>query len=166
MKTTTRKLGFVCATVVALAFGSPAAVRATEPLDNTPPWGTGSNPITMQNVTTYVTNQAGSGWGSNADRTITPTGDVDYAVIQCGKSNPGVGVTKGTIQDIRVGYTQSTGDIDIQVFDPTGYFLGISQGVSGFEIVNIASLNLDSAVLKVYGFAGATNGYSITVVCQ
>ena len=164
MNTTTKKLGFICATVAALAFVRPAAVRATEPLDNTPPWGTGASPITMQNVTSYVTNQPGSAWGANADRTITPTGDVDWAVIQCGKAG-GV-VPKGTIQDIRVGYTQSAGDIDIQVFDPTGVFLGISQGVSGFEIVNVASLNLDSVVLKVYGFAGATNGYSITVVCQ
>lgn len=165
MTTMTRKIGFILGAMLALAFALPAAVHATEPLDDTPPWGTGSYPITMQNVTTYVTNQAGSGWGANTDRTITPTGDVDYAVIQCGKAGPS-GVANGTIQDVRVGYTQSVGDIDIAVYDPTGYYLGGSYGTSGFEVVNIAALKLNSAVLKVYGYAGATGGYSITVVCQ
>lgn len=163
--TTKKKLGFICATVLALALALPTAVRATEPLDNTPPWGTASLHVTNPNVTAYITNQAGSGWGTSPpDRTITPTGDVDYAVIGCGKY-PG-GVPKGTIQDVRVGYTQSVGDIDISLYDPTGVLFGSSIGVSGFEIVDIRTLNLNSAVLKVYGFAGATGGYSVTVLCQ
>ena len=165
MTTKTKTAGFICATALALTFAGSAAVRATEPLDNTPPWGTNNAlPVITQNVTAYITNQAGSGWGSNGDRTITPSGDVDWAVIGCGNA-PG-GVAGGTIQDIRVGFTHANGDIDIAVYDPTGTFLGSSTGTSNLEFVNIAALKKSGAVLKVYGFNGATNPYSITIVCQ
>jgi hypothetical protein len=163
--TTKTKLGFICATALALTFARSTAVRAIEPTDNTPPWGTNpASPIIMQNVTAYITNQPGSGWGANVDRTISPAGDVDYAVIGCGSAN-GV-VPKGTIKDIRVGFTHASGDIDIDVLDPTGVILGQSHGVTNLEVVDISALNKSGAVLKVYGFNGATNSYSVTIVCQ
>jgi hypothetical protein len=165
MTTKTKKLGFICATALALTFARSGAVRAVEPTDNTPPWGTNAAlPVVMQNVTAYITNQPGSGWGAGPDRQITPSGDVDYAVIGCGSAN-GV-VPKGTIKEIRVGFTHASGDIDIDVLDPTGKLLGQSHGITNLELVDLSALAKNAAVLKVYGFNGATNFYSVTVVCQ
>ncbi len=169
MKTTTKKLGFVCATALAFALVCPTAVHATEPLDNTPPWGTvisGGYIITTQNVTEYVSNTSTglAAWGDGADRQISPSGDVDYAVLQCGKLSSFV--SQGKISSVQIGYNQAAGDLDIQVFDPTGVYLGGSFGVSGSETVNVSSLGLDSVIIKIYGYAGGTGGYSLAIYCQ
>ncbi|HEX4404611.1 MAG TPA: hypothetical protein VH560_07275, partial [Polyangia bacterium] len=140
MKTTTKKLGFVCATAMAFALVCPTAVNATEPLDNTAPWGSGGTGYVQNtsNVTHYVGNSddGTASWGSGTDRQISPTGDVDYAVIECGKVNGLSGVTHGTLTAVDVDYNQAAGDLDIQVFDPTGFYLGGSFGITGSESVN------------------------------
>jgi hypothetical protein len=170
MKMTMKKLGFVGATAIAFALLSPSAVRATEPLDNSTPWASigGGYVQNASNVTHYVGNSddGTASWNAGTDRQISPTGDVDYAVVECGKANGMPGVSHGTIAAIDVNYTQASGDIDIQVFDPTGVYLGGSFGVTGSESVALWTLGLDSAVLEVYGYAGATNGYQVSVLCQ
>lgn len=165
LTTMTKKVAFLSASLFSLSLSVPSPAKASEPLDNTPPWGTNDSlPVANLDVTAYITNQAGSGWGTAPpNRQITPSGDVDYAVIGCGKQNAG---SLGTIKDVRVAFTHALGDIDIKLFGFDGTLLGTSQSVTDFEKVDISALARTGAVLKVYGFNGATNNYSVTVVCQ
>jgi hypothetical protein len=159
---TTKKLGALCATALALALAFPMTAHATEPLDNTAPWATSIPPAANNNVTTYISNGS-PGWGGGSTREISTSTDVDYAVIACGKAAGKLGY----IQDVRVGYTHSAGhDIDISVYRPYGEIIASSTGVTGFEKVDVTALNLNSIVLKVYGFSGGTGMYSITMVCR
>lgn len=158
---TTKKLGAICATALALALTFPTTVHATEPLDNTAPWATAIPPAANNNVTTYISNGQPA-WGGGPTREISTSTDVDYAVIACGKKAGSLGI----IQDVRVGYTHAAGDIDITVYRPYGEVISSSTGVSGFEKVDVSALNLNAIVLKVYGYAGGTGTYSITLLCK
>lgn len=167
-----RKLGFVGAAAVALLY--PVAVSATEPLDNSTPWGAavGNYVESSSNVTHYLGNsQDGHAhWDSGADRQISPTADVDYAVIQCGlafSDSLHNNVPKGQVAAVDIDYTHSAGhDIDVCAYDPTGILLGCSTGVTGSESVAVGTSNMNSVVMKVYGYNGSTGGYKVTVLCQ
>lgn len=172
MNTMKRKLGVAGAAAVAVALMFPAAVRATESLDNSAPWGAtnGTYVESSSNVTHYLGNsQDGHAhWASGTDRQISPTGDVDYAVIQCGTAFGSSNNTpKGQVSAVDVDYTHSAGhDIDICAYDPTGILLTCSTGVTGSESAAVWTYAMNSVVLKVYGYNGSTGGYDVTVLCQ
>jgi hypothetical protein len=162
--TTTKKLTFIGATVLALALGHGTA-RAIEPEDNTAPWSPGASNLRTNSVTLYNASGGLTSWGAtpSTDRQIQSVGDIDYAVMTCGR---GTGSPAGTIKSIDIGFTHAAGDLDMFVYDPMGTVLGSSQGVSNTESVTVSALNLNAVVLKVYGYAGATNSYSVTLRCQ
>jgi hypothetical protein len=173
MNSMKKKLGVAGATAVAAALSFPGAVRATEPLDNATPWGAtnGTYVESSTNVTHYLGNsQDGHAhWNAGADRQISPTGDLDFAVVQCGKAFSAPlqnNVPKGQVGAVNIDYTQAAGDLDIQAFDPTGIWLGTSQLTGSQESISLGTNGMNSVVLKVYGFNGATGGYKVTVLCQ
>jgi hypothetical protein len=91
---------------------------------------------------------------------VSPTGDVDYFAVQCGASN---------IKEIKIVMNdQGWGpkDLDIEVRKPNYQsVVGTSAGTGLTETVYTGAANMNSLVLKVFGYNGATNTYSITVTC-
>jgi hypothetical protein len=162
MLTMTKRLALMAATVLGLAFGSTTAVRAFEPIDNTPPWAVGPGTPTHTNTTTYVAKDTAN-WGPRADQTISTSTDVDYLVATCAKSAL---AANGTINSLSIDFTHASGDLDIVVYDVLGSELGRSTGVGNSETVSLSALKTSAAVIKVYGYLGAQNTYGVTISCQ
>jgi len=152
-----KKLGFRSNWTHILFVGllvAPSALASTEPINDSTPYSSGS--WFNGTAALYSARLTGtSGWSGFED--ISPTGDVDYLVLTCD------GLRK--VNSVNITYVQSSGDIDIQAYGLDGTYLGISQGVSGTESINVSSLNKQAIVLKVYGYAGSTNSYILQVSC-
>lgn len=159
---TLKKTGAACALLLALVLARPSASRAAEPLDNTIPWSTAIAGTNYTDVSVYTTkNIGGTSWGPSTDRRISPTGDVDYFMIGCGKTT-GTGLMK----QFQLSFTHALGDLDVAVYSLDGQFVGSSTGVTNFETVNLAAQNKNAFFVKVYGFNGAVNPYTVIVDCQ
>jgi hypothetical protein len=144
-----------------LVFAS-GAVAASEPINNNYPWMYGTNGVWNGDMSVYASLDSPSSiWNFYED--ISPTGDVDYHVMSCGRPYNG---GNGTVASVRVDFTHSLGDIDIYVYNTKGTVLGTSQGVGNYEEVNVSSQNLSTVILKVYGYAGAVNNYQLMLNCQ
>jgi hypothetical protein len=158
-----KKLGFIGAMLLALVLARPSLSFATEPLDTTVPWSTAIQGIAnYTNISAYITNSEASGWGPNSDRQISPTGDVDYFLISCGKPAGKTGIVKS----ITLGVSNAVGDLDMAVYTVDGKFVASSTTTTNIELVNLAAQNKNAFFVKVYGFGGATNFYSVTLACQ
>ena len=130
---------------------------AIEPIDNPKP--TGSLNF-IGNVTMYECGVSpGCGFGTG-DRISTST-DVDHIVVTCGNSKvTAVGIT------IQAAPFNGAGDLDIDVLRPNDPLIGASHGAGQTESVNTSAANLNTVVLRVFGFQGATNTYQVNVSCQ
>jgi hypothetical protein len=139
---------------VGLLVGS-SAFASTEPTNNNVPYNGGT--FFSATVAMYSTISTGLVSWSGAE-SISPSGDVDYLVMTCaGRRN---------VSQVSITYNQGAGDVDIQAYTLDGTFLGISQGVSGVEIINTSGAAKQAIVLMVYGFNGATNAsYNVQVGC-
>jgi hypothetical protein len=51
------------------------------------------------------------------------------------------------------------------VYDLAGNLLGISQGVTDHERVDVSGFGIQLVVVKVYGYNGATNDYGLHIEC-
>jgi len=126
---------------------------ALEPNDNSYPWEV--NLAWYGNATNYVCNNLECWWYSM--ESISPSGDVDYLTLICGK---------GLITQARINFTGASGDLDMQVYKLDGTFLGGSYGTGNDEIVNTSSAARNALMMKVYGYNGATNTYTIIFDCS
>jgi hypothetical protein len=125
---------------------------ALEPQDNEAPWKWKMN---MGDVTLYSAPGVGMTW-STGELHILSSSDVDHMVLACA----GRPVTRAGVY-----FTHADGDIDIYVYDLGGNYLGSSQGVANEEFVDVRAFGKQAVVLKVYGYAGATNYYQVRVEC-
>jgi len=149
---TWRKSMLVCAAVTAL-LGTQRTAGAIEPTDNAYPW---SNLPYHGNLTTFVCASTQCGWGGI--EAISPSGDNDYFMMVCGAGT--------VITQVWISFTGSQGDLDMQVWKPNGTFYGGSYGTGDQEIVNTSALNRSDVVMNVYGWAGATNSYTVLINCS
>jgi len=62
---------------------------------------------------------------------------------------------------VRATFTHSMGDIDIALYSSTNQFLRSSTGVADNEQISLDGLGAGTYYLKIYGFAGAINNYSV-----
>ncbi len=146
-----RKIVALC-----IAVGGAAAwegsSQAVEPYDNT----NMMTPLTWYGAaSTYLTNGAQTWWG--ASESISPAGDVDYHMLVCGV---------GLIRQVKIHFTNASGDLDMEVYRPDGTLVGGSYSTADEEVVTIASPNRNALVLKTYGYNNATNTYSIDLYCD
>ena len=130
---------------------------AVEPTDNNAPWAS-----MMWGGPAYVYECGFPNGGCQvaSNETIESSSDVDYFAVQCGSSNiKQVSITMGSP-------SYGSGDLDIEVRKPNwSTVVGTSTGTGVTETVNTTSANMNSLVLKVYGYNGAMNTYSILVTC-
>jgi hypothetical protein len=95
-----------------------------------------------------------------AFESISPSGDVDYQVISCQND------AAPKVKKIELSFTHAQGDIDMCVYTLAGTLIGCSTGTTNNEIVDLSGVNWKTVVLKVYGYAGATNPrYDIQFWC-
>ncbi len=145
--------------VAALAgmVGLVQTASAVEPADNNAPWGT-----LMFGTEAYVYGCGFPNGGCQvaSGEEISASTDVDYFAVQCGAANI------KQIQITMVGSGSGSKDLDIEVRKPNYQsVVGTSTGTGLTETVNTTAANMNSLVLKVYGYKGATNTYSILVTC-
>jgi len=90
-----------------------------------------------------------------SDISITPSGDIDWFEFTL-LSNAMVG------DKIEVLFTHSQGDIDVGLYsDPAGSPIMTGTSSTDNEVFSISGLTAGTYYLKVYGYAGATNTYSL-----
>jgi hypothetical protein len=132
---------------------SQLAAADIEPTNSVQPWTSGI----VFNGAAELFNTSRSGGIGTTNLQITPSGDVDYILASCGG--------RERVNSVNVGFTHSSGDIDLKAFRLDGTLLGISQGVSNGESIDVSASNEDTIVMEVYGFNGATNTYSLSINC-
>ncbi|MBN1606429.1 MAG: hypothetical protein JW940_07330 [Polyangiaceae bacterium] len=150
------KLGVLATFPAALATIICAAQpsSAIEPADNAAPWNSKGYPYF--NTASYYT-CPGNGCATAQD-TIASSTDVDYHVVSCGRGRHMV--------NLGIYLTHSNGDLDIDVFSVHGGYIASSTDVTNHESVNIRGVvDTSAAVVRVYGYAGATNSYILDVFC-
>ena len=82
--------------------------------------------------------------------------DVDY--FRFVTAGPGV-----SGNSVRLDFTHAAGDVDMRLYDVQGVELRASTGVTNSEEVSLSGLAAGTYYVKVYGFAGATNNYSMRI---
>jgi len=71
----------------------------------------------------------------------------------------------GTLADyVQIAFNNSQGDLDLEILNSAGVRVGISQGTTGSERVNLTNLAAGTYTVHVYGYHGALNpSYSLTI---
>jgi hypothetical protein len=71
----------------------------------------------------------------------------------------------GTTADyVRINFTHSQGDVDLELYNASGSRLRIANGVSNSETISLSGLGAGTYYVKVYGYNGAQNpNYSLTI---
>ncbi|MBN1612354.1 MAG: hypothetical protein JW940_37330 [Polyangiaceae bacterium] len=144
-------LGFL-ATLACFVVGQGSA-SAIEPIDDAAPLYA---PY-YHNSTTYVASHTTITWPATSHHVISTSTDNDYLVAAC---------AKGIVTQVRIDFTHANGDLDMKVYQPVGTYLGVSQGVDNYEQFNTAQYDRNIFVMRIYGWNGATNSYSVTVKCS
>jgi hypothetical protein len=86
---------------------------------------------------------------------ICYAGDVDTYKIP---------LKKGDRLIVKVNFTNSKGDLDAALLDPSGMVIDMSRGVTNQEVVQITNADQDgNYFVGVYGFGIATNVYDLDV---
>jgi hypothetical protein len=128
---------------------------ASEPIDNTPPW-TAPYGLFSGNASLFISTGGGGGTSSGSIETST---DVDYFIMSCTGSSPRI------VQSVGINLTHSSGDLDIEAYTLAGEYIGLSNGVGDNEYVYTSARRMQSIIIKVYGYRGAINNYSLFVTC-
>jgi hypothetical protein len=158
-----KKLGTFCAAALALGVALvPSIARASDPLDNTPPWF--STPGVMWVGDASIVTGTLNGTVGIGNPIPFPTGDVDWVVFTCG----GVPGALGTVKSVRINFTHAQGDIDMEVRKLDSTFIGRSTSTANFEFLDVSALNAGAVAVKVYGFNGVGNagGWKPQIGCQ
>ncbi len=82
------------------------------------------------------------------------SGDVDYYRIQLGS-------TGDSRNYIKTNFTHSQGDIDMELYNSAGSLVGSSRGSGNEERISLSGQSAGTYYVKVYGYGGATNSYSL-----
>jgi len=151
----TLQRGFI--TIAAFLIVTAAVVRpgfANEPTNNNNSWGNGANNAWNGNMTVLSAFALWVTWPGI--ESITTSTDVDYFLVTCGSAH---------IYGAGIDLVHANGDLDIAVYSPNGTFLGSSTSTTNSEWVGLGT-TYNNVVMKVYGYAGATNSYTPTLSCM
>jgi len=74
-----------------------------------------------------------------------------------------VGVAAGRTLIVHANFSHAAGDLDLVVLAPNGVEAGRSESTTDVETVTIASTVAGNYKIHLYGYAGATNAYSLTI---
>lgn len=135
-----------------LAVARPTS--ANEPTNNNYSWANGANNQWNGNMTVLSAWALWATWPGI--ESITPSGDVDYLLMTCGNAH---------IYALGVDFTHANGDIDVQFYTTNGTWIATSNGTSDGESMTFPTDAYQAIVMKVYGYAGATNTYTPTISC-
>jgi hypothetical protein len=149
---TTRARRFLAGFVLTTSLVTAQASQAIEPQNNEAPWKWW---ISAGDLTLYTAEQLGAGWSIGVER-IASSSDVDHVYLAC----DGRPVTAA-----QVNLNHASGDIDMEVFDLAGNYLGASRGVGDEERVDVKAFGKQMVVVKVYGYNGAINDYGLYAQC-
>jgi hypothetical protein len=158
-----KKLGTFCAAALALGVALvPSLARASDPLDNTPPWF--STPASIWVGDTAIVTGTLNGTVGIGNAIPFPTGDVDYYVFACGGATGAL----GTVKSVRIWFTHAQGDLDIEVRKTDSTLIGTSTGITNNEFVDVSAQKAGAVVVKVYGYNGVGNasGWKPEITCQ
>jgi len=75
-------------------------------------------------------------------------------------------LTTGQIIDINVSFVDARGDIDAELLKPDGTRAGSSAGTSDNEHIRYTADSTGVHVLRVYGYSGAINDYTLSVTVE
>jgi hypothetical protein len=67
---------------------------------------------------------------------------------------------------VKLDFVDANGDLDLVVVGPSGTQVGISEGTSNEELVSLSNLTAGTYMIRVYGYDGATNNYTLTTSVQ
>jgi hypothetical protein len=151
----------VTALAFALVLARPSLSLAGEPGNNTPPWSTLSTSSFHGDASIFTTTASGCEFGT-AEAITSPT-DVDYFVVTCGGYSGG---GYGTVKSVTIRFPHANGDLDMQVYATNGTLLGSSTGITDTEVVDVSAQKRGGVVVKVYGYHGALNPYTVIQSCQ
>jgi hypothetical protein len=149
-------------TVLAAAFGiglvaAPRTSMASEPGNNVDPKNGGSIGMFSGMASMYMNQNASTDAAFSWTESISPTSDVDYHVMMCGKSN---------LVSVRIEMQNpSQGDLDIFVYGMDGALIGSSRGYTAVEELNVAWKNTRAVVMRVEAWSG-TGVYGLGITCQ
>lgn len=149
---TTRARRALTGFVLATSLLATQASQAIEPQNNQAPWKWW---ISAGDVTLYTAEALGAGWSIGVER-IDSSSDVDHVYLAC----DGRPVTAAAVD-----FLHGSGDIDMEVYDLAGNYLGASRGVSDQERVDVRAFGMQMVVVKVYGYNGAINDYGLYAQC-
>ena len=138
-----------------ITVGMAADSSANEPTNNNYSWANGANNQWNGNMTVFSAFALWATW--TTPESITPTGDVDYLLMTCGSAH---------VYGTGISFTHANGDLDVEFYTPNGTYLGTSNGVTDGESMTFPSGTYSDIVMKVYGYAGATNSYSPELSCD
>ncbi len=97
---------------------------------------------------------------------LTGVTSFDHLVIQSGDDDWFSFTTTGTggfSDALTIDFWGAQGDLDLELLDAFGNYVGGSFGVGDSETVSLADLPAGEYTAHVYGFAGASNDYTLTV---
>jgi hypothetical protein len=94
---------------------------------------------------------------NNTQATASPASGAIEGVRVCASDDDWYAIAGGGT--VRIEFTSSAGDLDLQAYDAAGVKLFTSQGVGDSEEVTVPA----GGAVRVYGYSGAKNGYRLTV---
>lgn len=103
----------------------------------------------------YESNDSLGSAKSVANGTISAqvcSGDHDYFAI-----------TQSSYLSVTLSFTHSQGDLDMELYSPSGSLVTSSASVTDQEVITLSGLAAGTYKVHVYGYDGATNDYSLSV---
>jgi hypothetical protein len=150
---TIRTHRLIAALAFAASFVATQSSRATEPQNDLGPWQWW---VTTGDLTIYNSPNAQKSWAAGYER-IDTSNDLDHEGAACNGR---------TVKAASITFSHAAGDIDMNVYDIAGNFLGYSHGVSNQERVDVSAFGQQLVVIEAYGYNGATNDYGVLVECN
>lgn len=154
-----RRRALSCAALLSCAAVSGSALAAYyEPFDNNPPW---------QGNTRFSYVLATDGRYSSPAGSLEVNGDVDYVTLSCAPSSDAEPAR--FVTSVGLAFVHSAGDLDIEAYTIDGVFVGRSQGTTNSELINTYAYHakeLQTVVLKIYGYQGAKGDYLFNFTCR
>ena len=127
---------------------------ADEAANNNYSWANGANNQWNGNMTVLSAYALSATWPGI--ETISPSGDADYLLMTCGTAH---------IYGAGIDLIHANGDLDLVYYSTNGTYLGGSASTTNAEWLGLGN-QYNSVVVKVYGYAGATNSYTPRLSCM
>lgn len=169
MKTSMMKqLAYLTMVAILAVYLTPVVGMGAEPVNNIYPWI--NKPDGYEHMytgdlmvhTLYMENGGYASYsygGTQSGKNYIEVNDVDYFMLVCGDPESYISVAQ-------LQHVSADGDLDLEVFNTRGAFLGGSYNVTDNEDVYLGFDRYSAVVVKVYGYMGATGRYAPGIQCS